>query len=341
MDQRLTLYALAAKYRLDATDTQKLRQLAGPDASAIASRLPRGMAIAAAAMFGLGLIFWIAANWDTLGRAGHFVLLQSLCVLLCVAALGLAKARVPFCLLAMLSIGGLFAYFGQSYQTGADPWQLFAVWGVLALPLCFSAQSDVLWTPWALIVSTGISLWIHAHTGHRWRFEAEDTRIFLLGWSSALLLTLVLSPKMPYLKIPCLNDSGPSHAQPNTDNLKGTGPWAFRTALTLSSVMICSSAFTALLMHDANTLYYPGLLLFAIAAAALVQPSTFDIYGLSIIGLCLNILLVSGLTKLLFNDNSYGEVIGKIFLIGLVAAGLLAFTVSILLRLSKRQAKAL
>ncbi len=321
MDQRLTLYALAAKYQLDAAATQKLLQLAEPEPSAIANRLPRGMAIAAAALFGLGLIFWIAANWDTLGRAGHFVLLQSLCVLLCVAALGLAKARVPFCLLAMLSIGGLFAYFGQTYQTGADPWQLFAVWGVLALPLCFSAQNDVLWTPWALVVSTGISLWIHAHTGHRWRFEQEDARVFLLGWSSALLLTLALSPKMPYLK--------------------GTGPWAFRTALTLSSVMICSSAFTALLMHDASMLYYLGLLLFAIAAAALVQPATFDIYGLSIIGLGLNILLVSGLTRLLFHDQYDGEVIGKIFLIGLVAAGLLAFTVSILLRLSKRQAKAL
>ncbi|AMC34431.1 DUF2157 domain-containing protein [Janthinobacterium sp. B9-8] len=333
MDQRLTLYALAAKYQLDAAATQKLRQLAEPEASAIASLLPRGMAIAAAAMFGLGLIFWIAANWDTLGRTGHFVLLQSLCILLCVAALGLAKARVPFCLLALLSIGGLFAYFGQTYQTGADPWQLFAVWGILALPLCFSTQSDVLWTPWALVVSTGISLWIHAHTGHRWRFEQEDTRIFLLGWSSALLLTLALSPKMPYLNA--------FRAQPNIHNLKGSGPWAFRTALTLSSVMICSSAFTALLMHDASTLYYLGLLLFAIAAAALVQPATFDIYGLSIISLCLNILLVSGLTRLLFHDHSYGNFIGEVFLIGLVAAGLLAFTVSQLLRLSKRQAEAL
>jgi uncharacterized membrane protein len=321
MDQRLTLYALAAKYQLDAAASQKLRQLAEPDASAIASRLPRGMAIVAAALFGLGLIFWIAANWDTLGRAGQFVLLQSLCVLLCMGALGLAKARIPFCLLVLLSIGGLFAYFGQTYQTGADPWQLFAVWGLLALPLCFSAQSDVLWTPWALIISTGISLWIHAHTGHRWRFEPEDTRIFLLGWSSALLLTLALSPKMPYLK--------------------GTGTWAFRTALTLSSIMICSSAFTALFMHDASLLYYLGLLLFAIAAAALIQPATFDIYGLSIIGLCLNILLVSGLTRLLFHEHDYGEVIGKILLIGLVAAGLLAFTVSLLLRLSKRQAKAI
>ncbi|AZN36344.1 DUF2157 domain-containing protein [Iodobacter ciconiae] len=320
MDQRLTLYALAAKYQLDAAATQKLQQLAAPETAAITSRLPRIIAIAAAALFGLGLIFWIAANWDTLGRMGHFVLLQSLCVLLCIAAIVLAKARIPLCLLALLSIGSLFAYFGQTYQTGADPWQLFAVWAVLALPLCLGTQSDVLWTPWALIVSTGILLWIHAHTGHSWRLEQEDSRVFLVGWSSALLLTLALSPKMPYLK--------------------GSGLWAFRTALTLSSSMICSSAFTALLMLDANTLYFFGLLLFVIAAAALTQMATFDIYGLSIIGLCLNILLVSGLAKLMFYSNNYDNIVGQILLIGCVAAGLLAFTVSTLLHLSRRQEKA-
>ncbi|STQ91430.1 DUF2157 domain-containing protein [Iodobacter fluviatilis] len=321
MDQRLSLYALAAKYQLDAATTQQLQQLAAPEAIAIASRLPKILAVAAAALFGLGLVFWIAANWDTLGRAGHFVLLQALCVLLCTAAIVLAKARIPLCLLAFLSVGGLFAYFGQAYQTGADPWQLFAIWAALTLPLCLSTQSDALWTPWALIVSTGISLWIHAHTGHRWRLEQADTQVFLLGWSAALLMTLMLSPKLPYLK--------------------GTGHWAFRTSMTLCSVMICSSAFTALLADDVLLLYFSGLLLFALATAAMAQPATFDIYGLSIIGLCLNILLISGLTRLLFNGHNNDNFIGQILLIGLAAAVLLAFTVSTLLRLSRRQANTL
>ncbi|MDW5417086.1 DUF2157 domain-containing protein [Iodobacter sp. CM08] len=315
---RLTLYALAAKYQLNASATQQLHALSKANAETLTDRLPRGIAMAAAAMFGLGLIFWIAANWDTLGRLGHFVLLQSLCVLCCVAALRLTKACVPLSLLALLSIGGLFAYFGQTYQTGADPWQLFALWGALALPLCLSARSDALWAPWALIISTGISLWVYAHTGHSWRLQPEDTRIFLLGWSASLLLSFMLSPKMPYLK--------------------GSGLWAFRSAITLSSSMICSSAFTALLMQDTSALYYLGLLLFALAAIAMAQTASFDIYGLSIISLSLNILLVTGLVKLLFNNGQHDNFIGAILLIGLVAAGLLALTVSTLLRLSKRQA---
>ena len=74
-------------------------------------------------------------------------------------------ARAPLALLALLGIGGLFAYFGQTYQTGADPWQLFAWWAALALPLCLGVRSDVLWAPWAAVAVGAISLWVHAHTG--------------------------------------------------------------------------------------------------------------------------------------------------------------------------------
>ena len=88
----------------------------------------------------------------------------------------------------MLGIGALFAYFGQTYQTGADPWQLFALWAVLALPLCLGARSDVLWAPWALVVVTAISLWTHAHLGHRWRVQPEDLRTHALAWLLAVLL---------------------------------------------------------------------------------------------------------------------------------------------------------
>ncbi len=37
-------------------------------------------------------------------------------------------------LLATLLLGVFLALFGQTYQTGADPWQLFANWALLILP---------------------------------------------------------------------------------------------------------------------------------------------------------------------------------------------------------------
>ena len=318
MDLRLALYELAAQHQLDATATKRLQVLAGlkNEPVRLAYWLPRGVAVLAAALGGLGIIFWIAANWDTLGRFGRFALLEVIFLVLCVGALMRPAARTPLGLLALLSIGGLFAYFGQTYQTGADPWQLFAVWAVLALPLCLSIRSDVLWTPWALVVVTGISLWIHAHTSHSWRVAPQDFRVFSLGWSSTVLLVFVLSPVLQHLS--------------------GAGPWALRTSVTLGTIMITTTALAALFQHDALALYWLGLVLLMAAAAGLATDKLFEIFGLSAVGLGLNVLLTCGLARLLFENIHDKEWIMAFLTLGLAAAGLLAATVSLLLRLSRR-----
>ncbi|MBK6999474.1 MAG: DUF2157 domain-containing protein [Rhodoferax sp.] len=82
--------------------------------------LPRGVAVLAAALGGLGVVMWIAANWESMGRVGHFALLQGLVLASGLGAGLIQAARLPLGLLAMLGIGALFAYFGQTYQTGAD-----------------------------------------------------------------------------------------------------------------------------------------------------------------------------------------------------------------------------
>lgn len=319
MDLRLALYELAAQHQLDAAATKKLQDLAGinREPAQLAYWLPRGVAVLAAALGGLGIIFWIAANWDTLGRFGRFALLQCVFLVMCAGALLKPAARTPLSLLALLAIGGLFAYFGQTYQTGADPWQLFAVWAVLALPLCLSVRSDVLWTPWALVVVTGISLWIHAHTSHSWRVGPQDLRVFAMGWTATILLTFILSPLL--------------------QRLSGAGPWALRTTVTLAAVMITTTALTALFQRDALTLYWLGLLLLMVAAGGLASQQLFEIYGLSAISLGLNFLLICGLARLLFHNNHGNDWIGSMLFLGLAAAGLLAGTVSVLLRLSRRQ----
>ncbi|MEG0885322.1 MAG: DUF2157 domain-containing protein, partial [Janthinobacterium sp.] len=138
MDLRLAVYQLASAHALDAQQTRQLQEVAGfqREPARLAYWLPRGVAVLGAALLGMGLIFWVAANWEDLGRMGRFALLQGVLAAACVGAFAVPKARVPLLLVAVLAIGGLFAYFGQTYQTGADPWQLFALWAVLALPLC-------------------------------------------------------------------------------------------------------------------------------------------------------------------------------------------------------------
>ncbi|WP_218997704.1 DUF2157 domain-containing protein [Shewanella algae] len=100
----------------------------------------------AALCFVSALICFFAYNWAALPRMGKLALLEtgSLgCLLLAFALsrrlkLPLAdktQGALPWLLFAAcVFVGVLLAFIGQSYQQGADNWQLFAVWALLILP---------------------------------------------------------------------------------------------------------------------------------------------------------------------------------------------------------------
>ena len=292
-----------------------------PQPSALPLRLPRGVAVLAAALGGLGVVMWIAANWASMGRVGHFALLQGLVLVMGVGAALKPAARGPLGLLALLGIGALFAYFGQTYQTGADPWQLFALWAVLALPLCWGARSDVLWAPWALVVVTAISLWTHTYSGHRWGVEADQLSVHLLAWTAGLALVAALSPV--------------------STRFTGAGVWSFRTAVTLTVAAITLTALGGLFHKPVQAQYGLGLLLFAVGFVLLNTRAVFDIFAISAVALGVNALLSIGVARVLFDNGGGGDWAGKLMLMGVIAAGLLAGTVSGILRLARRHAAAI
>lgn len=318
MDMRLALYELAAEHRLDRTSAARLDRLAGwrDEPAALALWLPRGVAVLAAALGGLGVIFWLAANWDTLGRFGRFGLIETLLLVACIGAWRLPAARTPLGLVALLAIGGLFAYFGQTYQTGADPWQLFALWALLALPLCLALRSDVTWAPWALVVAVAISLWVHAHAGHRWRVDDINGNVHLIGWAAAVLLCAALAP--------------------NWRRSTGAGVWSLRAALTFVVLMVTSTSLLRLLADRVSWVYGLGLVVLGLLAVASALQDSFDVYGLSAAALGIDTLLVAGLVRVMFNGSRHGEPIVELGFTGLVAAALLAASVSLVLRLTKR-----
>jgi uncharacterized membrane protein len=318
MDLRLALYDLAARHKLDARAADNLEQLAAFERQPanLVWWLPRVIAVLAAALGGLGVIFWIAANWETLGRFGRFALLQGCFLAACLGALLRPAARAPLGLAALLTIGGLFAYFGQTYQTGADPWQLFALWAALSLPLCVSARSDILWTPWALVALSAVSLWLFAQAGHRWRVEPRDFAVHAVAWGMAVALCAALSQPLR--------------------RYTGAGDWALRTALMLATIIVVLTALGGLFATDVAHQYWLALFLLSGAAGALSLPRLYDIFGLSALGLGLNILLVGGLARVLF-DRHQVDAIPSLLLLGMAAAGLLAVTVKLILRLAHQR----
>ncbi|MBC7983908.1 MAG: DUF2157 domain-containing protein, partial [Candidatus Obscuribacterales bacterium] len=85
--------------------------------------------------------------------------------------------------------GALLALFGQSYQTGADVYELFLMWALLALPLVVAAQWSVVWAAWVLIVN--VTLWLFCG----WIPGRHVIWLLLGGWgftASSVLLAAML-----------------------------------------------------------------------------------------------------------------------------------------------------
>ncbi|TDR19430.1 DUF2157 domain-containing protein [Marinicella litoralis] len=113
-----------------------------------------------------GVVFFFAFNWNELGRMFKFMVIQTLLVGLFVGYFFKSKSfwlSQALLLAAVIVLGALLALFGQTYQTGADPWQLFAIWGLLITPLVLFSKSEVLWVVLAALLNTALSLYLDVH----------------------------------------------------------------------------------------------------------------------------------------------------------------------------------
>ncbi|HEY8550104.1 MAG TPA: DUF2157 domain-containing protein [Vicinamibacterales bacterium] len=115
-----------------------------------------------AALILAGVITFFAFNWHALGRMARFALIEG-----AIAACALAgwwrirwiTGQVALTAAAVL-IGPLLAVYGQAYQTGADPWGLFAAWAALALPWTLAARFTPLWLIWLGVADVGLMLYV-------------------------------------------------------------------------------------------------------------------------------------------------------------------------------------
>ncbi len=307
---------LAAAHDLDEGRTRALLALAGldrpPDIPPRAQRL--ASATIAALLAGLGLVFLVAANWHEIGRHAKFGGLGGIVLLAGLVAWARPGiARTAAALLCFLAGGALLALIGQTYQTGADPWQLFALWAVLMLPLALAARSDALWSGWAIVASTAISFWLHAWSGQRWFFDnMESLAPQLAAWLANVAVAGLLHPALA----------------PRT----GAGPWAFRIAVLLAALLVASSALAGLFASQPATTYPLGLLLLAAGAGLLSRRRLFDLAALSLLALAIDTLLVCGLGRFLL-EGVDGEPIAAMLVLGLIATGVLAASVTVLMRL--------
>ncbi|MCY1042461.1 DUF2157 domain-containing protein [Corallococcus sp. bb12-1] len=107
-----------------------------------------------------GVVYFFAYNWAELGRFAKLGLIALGITGTAVGAWRLGdRPAGQFALLASaVLVGPLLAVYGQTYQTGADPYELFIGWGALILPWVALARFTPLWLLQVVLVNTGVIL---------------------------------------------------------------------------------------------------------------------------------------------------------------------------------------
>ncbi len=149
---------------LDSAATITARTALGPAPDAVLWRwfLDRLALWLGVALCAAGVIYFISANWDEIGKFTRLFGMQALVItgVAVAARLGLARMGGQAALwLAMVLLGGLLALIGQTYQTGADTWELFTLWTVLALPWAFAGRHTAIWLLWIAVANIAMGLW--------------------------------------------------------------------------------------------------------------------------------------------------------------------------------------
>lgn len=139
-----------------------------------------------------GVIFFFAFNWQGLGRFAKFALVEIPMVIVLAGVWRLGVDRIAgkaTILFVSLLVGVLLALVGQTYQTGADTFELFATWAVAILPWALVARFPALWIVWLALVNIAASLYYFTF-GRFWGMMlAPDAVLWLLfGLNTAALV---------------------------------------------------------------------------------------------------------------------------------------------------------
>ena len=139
---------------------------------------------------GFATLFFIAYNWDEWGRFAKFSLIESILIATVFMYWRVKNShltRQVALLVSCLMVGVLMAFYGQTYQTGADPWTLFFYWAVLIIPWVVIACFAPLWLSWLGLLNVAVSLYIDSFGFPFTLFSLDQSGL----WISLFLLNCI------------------------------------------------------------------------------------------------------------------------------------------------------
>lgn len=158
------LRALAGAGLLSAEALERGLALAGarPDRESWYGFARSRLLLAGAGLFAAGVIFFVAANWGALHPWARMGLVAGALVAAALIAGALGLRTLPgraALLLSGLLLGPLLAIYGQTYQTGADAWELFTLWAAVFTLHALLARVGVTWMVWLALAHTAALTW--------------------------------------------------------------------------------------------------------------------------------------------------------------------------------------
>lgn len=263
----------------------------------------------ASGLFGLAVVLWVAANWQDFGKVGRFALVCAIIVITAAGSIVSVRMRAPATLIGLLSIGGLFALFGQTYQSNSNAYELFAIWAAVSLPWVIAARHDATWSLWTLVAFTALPLWISAQPPENWQASVAPV------WAAAVILCLVLSP---FLRL---------------ETFIGSTRWAFRLAVILTLGLVVTYTVPAIFAkQDGLLVAFLGVLIACGAVAGFAVMRPFSLALLAASALAVDVLVISALSKMLVTSN---DLQGGFLLIGILSAGVVAGSAVAVLNIAK------
>ncbi|MBF0275459.1 MAG: DUF2157 domain-containing protein, partial [Nitrospinae bacterium] len=143
-------------------------------------------------------------NWGEIGRFAKFGMAEVFMILALVVywrKYNAFSGKVSL-LVASILLGVLLALFGQTYQTGADTWQLFFNWALLILPWAFIGRFAALWFLWIVLVNISIVLYYQTFQSIFWFIvDGEMQTLWVVFFVNTCILILweIISKKLRWL----------------------------------------------------------------------------------------------------------------------------------------------
>lgn len=252
-----------------------------------------------------GVIFFFAYNWKEIGNFARFGLVE----LLIVAAVGgcmwfdTERSAGKASLFAVsLFTGALLALFGQTYQTGADTFELFIAWAIIILPWAAVGRLPALWVLLIALINVAVTFYFRAFPGvFGLLFGPEKQLWVLFAFNSiALVLWELFSSHFTWLR----------------------ERWATRLLGFAGGGLITTLAIIAVFDHkpgfNSAFIVYPFWLA---AIYACYRHFVFDLFVLAGGVLSIVIVVAAILSRAMLDSGSWG---GAYLLIGLAVIGLSA-----------------